>query len=226
MSQQIARPGLRLLRRSGLVGLLALACVSPGAPPREYRFVEPSDPDNPWVGKVEEWQERTRDERQDAPLVAPEGATPVVGWLHGKLEEFERGEKRVLLERIHAWTQVQARQHYLVEEDTDPARDHWPTFAELIATNGDDCDGLDLISYRLMRSFGFEREEVWRAIIRRDRDGIFHMVTLWFESSDDPWVVDATGAASRTLRPLSRLEGWTPLIVFNDRDRLAVVERR
>ena len=211
---------------AGLFGLVVLACASPSAPSRDYRFVMPSDPENPWVGKVEEWQQRAREEGESAPLAPPEGEDPVIGWLRGKLDEFERAEKRVLLERIHTWTQVQARQHYRIEENADPERDHWPTFGELIATNGDDCDGLDLISYRLMRSFGFERDEVWRAIIRRDRDGVFHMVTLWFESSDDPWVVDATGAATRTLRPLSRLEGWTPLIVFNDRDRLAVVERR
>ena len=209
-----------------LGGLLVLACASPAAPSRDYRFVTPSDPGNPWVEKVEEWQQRARAERGSAPLAAPEGEDPGVGWLHGEIREFERDEKRALLERIHSWTRVQARQHYRIEDDADPARDHWPTFGELIATNGDDCDGLDLISYGLMRSFGFEHDEVWRAIIRRDRDGILNMVTLWFESGDDPWVVDATGAATRTLRRLSRLEGWTPLIVFNDRDRLAVVEHR
>ncbi len=52
-----------------------------------------------------------------------------------------------------------------------------------------------------------------------------HMVTLWFERSDDPWVLDATGAMTIEMRPLSQVSGWTPRTVFNETETYSVVER-
>ena len=62
--------------------------------------------------------------------------------------------------------------------------------------------------------------------MRRDRDGAFHMVTLWFEDGDDPWVLDATGAMTLSMRRFSDIPiGWTPLVMFNETDRFVVAER-
>ncbi len=70
-----------------------------------------------------------------------------------------------------------------------------------------------------MREFGFPPDQLFRAIVRRDRDGANHMVTLWFEDRDDPWVIDATGAVTGSVRRFSDLPGWTPTKVFNEREQ-------
>ena len=128
-------------------------------------------------------------------------------------------EKRRLAKKINTWSQREARRHYRIEGDQDPRKDNWPTFEELLANNGDDCDGLDLIVYGLLLDFGFQRERVYRAIVRRERDRGNHMVTLWFEDPNDPWVLDATGAMTFSMRRFSEVEGWTPLKVFNEREQ-------
>ena len=79
-----------------------------------------------------------------------------------------------------------------------------------------DCDGLDLIAYRLLLEFGFRRDRVYRAIVKRARDGGNHMVTLWFEDPEDPWILDATGAMTFRMRRFSEIEGWRPRKVFNE----------
>jgi hypothetical protein len=41
------------------------------------------------------------------------------------------------------------------------------------------------------------------------------MVTFWFESPDDPWVIDPTGAMAIGMPRLSEVPGWSPLKVFS-----------
>ena len=126
-------------------------------------------------------------------------------------------EKRRLAKKINTWSQREARRHYRIEDERDPRKDNWPTFDELLANNGDDCDGLDLIVYGLLLDFGFDPDRVYRAIVKRNRDRGNHMITLWFEDPHDPWVLDATGAMTFTMVRFSETEGWTPITVFNER---------
>jgi predicted transglutaminase-like cysteine proteinase len=113
-----------------------------------------------------------------------------------------------------------ARRYYRWDPASqDPNFDHWPTVGGLLSTNGDDCDGLDLIAFQMLREFGFPSDRVFRAIVRRNRDQANHMVTLWFEDRGDPWVLDATGAVTFSMVRFSQLEGWTPTKVFNDRSQ-------
>jgi predicted transglutaminase-like cysteine proteinase len=136
-----------------------------------------------------------------------------------------RDEKRVeLAKQVTDWSQRIARRYYKFDPGRDdPAWDYWPTVGELLGNNGDDCDGLDLIAYQMLREFGFPMSKVYRGIVRRDRDGANHMVTLWFEDPRDPWVLDATGAVTFSMRRFSELEGWTPTKVFNDREQYLAV---
>ena len=105
--------------------------------------------------------------------------------------------------------------YYRFDDKQDLAGDDWPTSHDLFEHNGDDCDGLDLIAYNLMLELGFPVQDVFRAVIRRDHDGEFHMVTLWFEDPDDPCVIDTPGAMTLRLRHLSEVPGWTPAVIFN-----------
>ncbi len=109
--------------------------------------------------------------------------------------------------------------------DYDGEFDAWTSYeggepvVRVLDTNGDDCDGLDLIAYKLMRDFGFPPDQLFRAIVRRDRDRANHMVTLWFDNRDDPWVIDSIGAVTTNVRRFSDLPGWTPTKVFNEREQ-------
>jgi len=214
----------------GLIGLVSLACAT-GPRPSRYDFFAPtsaavdSDSD-PWFPKVEEWQARAvRDhelglEISEKPPSLRDAERS--GELRLKMGAYRSAERRKLAVRIGAWAQQEARRHYKWDPSKDPTYDHWPTLQELLETNGDDCDGLDLIAYQLLLEFGFHRDQVYRLVVRRDRDGANHMVTLWFEDRSDPWVLDATGAMTGEMRRFSEFDGWTPTKVFNERTQFAV----
>lgn len=214
---------------------LLFACATPRSTVR-YEFFVPASPEDTWFGKVEDWQKRSQKDLRAAaasggarnllaaPPKSPNHNPPELsGLLRVKMGAFEVDEKRALAERINAWAQRQARAHYRVEGDrSDPSLDRWPTFQQLLSRNGDDCDGLDLITYQLLVEFGFPHAELYRAIVRRDRDQQHHMVTLWFDNPDDPWVLDATGAMSAPMVRFSSILGWTPMKVFNETSQYSV----
>lgn len=223
---------------SGLALLVTLGvgCAQTSRSPSvsQFDFFSEAQPKTDlWFRKVAEWQQRAN--QQDAETRKPalgsdsEGATMTPervknsGLLRLKMGGFAADEKRQLARKINKWAQREARRHYRIEDDSDPSRDHWPTFQELLATNGDDCDGLDLITYGLLTEFGFPRDRIYRAIVRRERDRGNHMVTLWFEDPEDPWVLDATGAMTFNMRRFSEIEGWTPTKVFNERVQYRVI---
>ena len=220
------------LRRSAptvaaLALLAAMACAKPVPAPR-YTFFGEASPEDHWYGKVATWQAQANADGRYAVSRRP---GPTDGFadsgaprLSARMSEFEAAEKRALAERINDWAQGQARTFYRVEEDTeDPSLDAWPTVKQLLATNGDDCDGMDLIAYQLLTEFGFDKGDVFRAIVRRDSNRANHMVTLWFESPEDPWVLDVTGAASLGMARFSEIEGWTPTWLFNETGQWRVV---
>ena len=179
-----------------------------------YRFFVEAKPGDVWYDKVRDWQQREGASRA-AEDAEQDHTGDVAGSLRSAFVKFSREERRKLAEQFVAWAQKQAMIYYRFDDQQDLAGDEWPTSHDLFVQNGDDCDGLDLISYNLMLELGFPESEIFRAVIRRDRDGEFHMVTLWFEDPDDPWVIDTTGAMTLRLRRLSEVPGWTPAVLFN-----------
>jgi hypothetical protein len=183
--------------------------------------------DDLWYAKVEEWQGRARAEgtrlpKTDRGLRSAEFS----GQLLHAMAAYRDSERRELAKRITDWTQRIARKHYKFDPgNNDPLYDRWPTVGELLANNGDDCDGLDLIAYQMLREFGFPPEQIYRGIVRRNKDNANHMVTLWFEDPSDPWILDATGAVTVTFRRASELPGWTPTKLFNLSEQFNVVEK-
>jgi hypothetical protein len=223
------RPGYGDRPRSGLVLLLVLgialgcASVQAGAPAYDY-FSQPASND-PWSRKIQRWQLRERTDRGEDSLrspasVAEPGATPSAGdelpdQLEDKYAAFRAEQKRAMAREVAGWIQEQARAHYV----PDGPVDRWATLGETLRDNGDDCDGLELLTFNLLRDLGFAPSEVFRAIVYRRDDGQHHMVTLWFESADDPWVIDPTGAMTSGMPRMSEVPGWVPLKVFSlDRD--------
>ncbi len=132
--------------------------------------------------------------------------------LRSKYFYFRASRKRALARQFAEWIQGQAKQHYVA----DGPIDHWATLEETLRSDGDDCDGLELLTFHGLRDLGFEDSEVFRSIVYRPSDGQHHMVTLWFEDVSDPWVIDPTGAMATGMPRMSELTAWVPLKVFSE----------
>ena len=160
------------------------------------------------------------DEPELMPRLEPARPAPVaIGPdLRSKYTAFRAEQKRAMARSVADWTQGQALVHYV---DDGPI-DHWATLEETLRNNGDDCDGLELLTFHALRGLGFEMSEVFRAIVFRASDGQHHMVTLWFEDPEDPWVIDPTGAMTLGMPRMSDLPGWVPIKLFSDTEEYTV----
>jgi predicted transglutaminase-like cysteine proteinase len=215
-----------------LGSLLALAVLLPGCapaplgspPPRvvAYDYFTAPALGDAWSPKIEGWQERERSARPAPPTGSPasvsgsgQSAKPSVESapdLGAKFVSFRTEQRRALARQVADWIQTQARTHYVA----DGAVDHWATLSETLERGGEDCDGLELLVNKFLRELGFGEDEVYRAIVYRPADGQHHMVTLWFEDQDDPWVIDPTGAMTTGMPHMSELRDWVPLKVFSE----------
>jgi len=132
--------------------------------------------------------------------------------------------KRAIADRTLEWVQAQSRRGYR----RDPNGDEWPILQELLGSGRDDCDGWELLQFSTLRSFGFEKGEIFRGILEREEPRAYHMVTLWLpeRSAADPWVLDPIGSIAQQPVRLSALEDWAPLRVFDEDDQFGVVRRR
>jgi hypothetical protein len=207
--------------------VLGLGCAGTYYGQVNYRYFDSPDPDDPWSLKIEFWQARERGERGEGPQsatapVAGSGQNDPgaagVGDLQTKYDAYRNESRRAMARDLAEWIQEQARKHYL----PDGAVDHWATLGETFRSNGDDCDGLELLVYNFLRELGFAEDEVYRAIVYRRSDGQHHMVTFWFEDPDDPWVIDPTGAMTSGMPRMSELPAWTPLKLFSEDEDFTV----
>jgi hypothetical protein len=216
------------LATAGALLLLGLGCAA-GLPPRAWDFFGPPGPGDPWSGTIAGWQARQRAADREAATEGPapvgQGpASPAVAGgtadLRAKYAAFRSEHQRALAREVAEWIQRESRHHYV----EDGAVDHWATLQETLRANGDDCDGLELLVYQFLLDLGFDREQVYRAVVYRRSDGQHHMVTLWFEDRADPWVIDPTGAMTYGMPRLSQVPGWAPLKVFSEERDFTVRE--
>jgi len=219
-------------------------------PTQRFDYFAASSHDDPWRAKIVGWQRRERADQGDAlgrlPAVGeagdlgggvrggsvrqsgeagtagPAGDTAAAASgtsLRSEYASFLIQRKRATARDFAAWVQSQAKLHYVA----DGAVDHWATLEETLREDGDDCDGLELLAFHGLRELGFDASKVFRSIVYRPSDGQHHMVTLWFEDPDDPWVIDPTGAMTTGMPRMSQLPEWVPLRVFSDTRRFTVV---
>lgn len=206
----------------GLAVWFGWGCAGVFGGPLAYRYFAQPPADDAWGYKIEAWQAREQAE-QRAPSF--EAQTPAVASgmgsgvasdrpadLRSKYADFRQQSKRALARELAGWIQKQAKQHYIA----DGPIDHWATLEETFRANGDDCDGLELLVYRMLRDLGFGEDEVFRAVVYRRSDNQHHMVTYWFEDPNDPWVIDPTGAMTFGMPHMSEVPGWAPLKVFSE----------
>jgi hypothetical protein len=214
-------------RRRIAASLLLVASLTPGCAhvpaavrtPGPFAYFSAPALDDPWSPKIAGWQTRERAAQADvaeAPASvsgAPDAAAPPdSATLREKFEAFRREQRRAQVREVAAWIQENARSHYR----PDGPFDHWATLEETLAANGDDCDGLELLPFTLLRDLGIAEDEVFRAIVYRESDGQHHMVTLWFENANDPFVIDPTGAMTRGMPHMSEVPGWAPIKLFSE----------
>jgi len=222
MGKSTRRLGAKAAFGLALAVWFGWGCAGVFTGPYAYRYFAQPPVDDAWGHKIAVWQAREQAE-QRAP--GSEVPTPAVASgadseapadrpadLRAKYADFRQQSKRALAIELADWIQKQAKQHYIA----DGPIDHWATLEETFRTNGDDCDGLELIVYHLLRDLGFSEDEVFRAIVYRRSDNQHHMVTFWFEDPNDPWVIDPTGAMSMGMPRMSAVPGWAPLKVFSE----------
>lgn len=199
-----------------LTALLLLSCaLERPLPPVSRDLFVPAPADDPWTHKIQDWQLR---HDQDP---AQRGAVPTeVSNLAREYSNFSIGLRRRLVADTVAWVQDRSSSYYRPDVD----RDHWATLGEVIESGGDDCDGLDLLTFVLLRRLGFRDKEIYRSIVVEQESGQHHMVTLWFEAGrdTDPFVLDPTGVVTRGMKRLSTIEGWEPIEIFDERAHFRV----
>ncbi|MBW2713867.1 MAG: hypothetical protein JRC77_08965, partial [Deltaproteobacteria bacterium] len=197
-----------------------------------YSYFEEPDPSDLWSAKIAGWQFREHRSGSTTALPAVSGSgqkEPLfpkgdskANRLRSKYEAYRYEKKREQARELAEWIQEQAQVHYVA----DGPIDHWATFEETLSNDGDDCDGLELLVFHLLRDLGFREDEVYRAVVYRPSDGQHHMVTLWFEELNDPWVIDPTGAMTEGMPRMSDMPEWVPLKLFTEKGEYSVVAKK
>lgn len=214
---------------AGVVALALCSCIGFEHLALHYDFFSVPSPHDPWSAKIEDWQSRERlgsslKQSVQSPSVSEPGAVSVGegnrhdGDLRAQYLAFHTQQKRAIVRDVASWIQAVAKRHYIDDGPTD----HWATLEDTLRQNGDDCDGLELLAYRTLRDLGFSDTEVFRAIVYRKLDKQHHMVTLWFEADQDPWVIDPTGAMAPSVMRMSQVSGWVPIKIFGDDSEFTV----
>ncbi|MBM4336711.1 MAG: hypothetical protein FJ108_12490 [Deltaproteobacteria bacterium] len=183
---------------------------------RDFFVAAPHD--DPWNAKIRNWQSRHRLD-QAQPVARAANSDLIAGY-----DEFTNSLRRRIAADAVAWIQGESHRHYIPDGETD----HWATLSDVVSTNGDDCDGLDLLTFLLLRKLGFAQNEIFRTIVVERESGQHHMVTLWFEAGarSDPWLLDPTGVVASRLVRLSDVPTWTPIEVFDEARHYRVEESR
>lgn len=211
------------MRRLGLgIALVALAFLSCAqnihlTRPVVRDFFVAAPREDPWNAKIRNWQSRHKlDQAQ------PAAQPPADSELIAAYDEFANGLRRKIAADAVTWVQGESHRHYIPDGETD----HWATLSDVAATDGDDCDGLDLLTFLLLRKLGFSRDEIFRSIVVERDSGQHHMVTLWFEDGDkrDPWLLDPTGVITNRLVRLSDVPEWSPIEIFDEARHYRVEE--
>ena len=135
-----------------LPGVLA-GCASRPKTWTTYKFFVDAEPGDVWFDKVRDWQVREVEGRATDAERRAHGAD-ATGSLRTSFLKFAGEERRKLAQRFVAWAQEQAMIYYRFDAQQNLAGDEWPTSHDLFEQNGDDCDGLDLISYNLLLELG------------------------------------------------------------------------
>src|SRR5690606_11066612 len=137
---------------AGAALCLLLGCARlPALGETGHVWFAPPAADDPWSPRIARWQARERAKPVAEVLSGPSGvaAGPETSGgtgeerLREKFLRFRAEHRRAIARELATWLQEQAKIHYI----PDGAVDRWATLAETLARDGDDCDGLELLSF-------------------------------------------------------------------------------
>jgi|GEM_PF-1717552 hypothetical protein len=188
--------------------------------------------DIPLNKKVKSWQDRQAQE-PDFPKIEAKGhyteAPEVKGENIGKDFNNVRAfitylveqdiEREAILNVIAAYADQFKDYYYkrdtpendlIMRPDIYGQSDDWETLSEVILENGDDCDGLAMLSRQLMIDAGIPKEELFfQAFISSKQDvDLGHAVISWVDPAHphDPLIIDSTSYISKWPYRLSAID--------------------
>lgn len=190
---------------------------------RSYTYFNEPSSDDHWSKKIDDWRKRSLEQGD----VTETHNTNIAYFFRRTHNDIARYAQEDELNHLGIADEISLRIRGTLTKKfyiPDISFDYWPTINELLASNGDDCDGLELIIFYTLKKLRFPEHTVYRSIIHRTTDNSYHMVTFWFEDKDDPWVIDPTGSATCELKKMSKLFEWVPLYIFSLHDFFVVEE--
>ncbi len=214
----MSRKSWQVRSRTLGLGLLGVAaCVSPTSRLARFDFSQPLAVQSVWRPRIALWQGEAR---LEAVLDAPRPSTTP---LAAGYADFTRELRLETVRRVVRWVQLNSGLYFAADGELE----HWPTLDEVLARGGDDCDGMELLTFELLRRMGFGPGELYRAVLVETQSDRHHMVTLWFPEGRgrEPYVLDPNGEVSREVLPLSAIDRWEPVLIFDEAEQYAA-ERR
>jgi predicted transglutaminase-like cysteine proteinase len=143
-----------------------------------------------------DWQQTVKDWRGQAPL-PPVPARIELGWVRAVNNYWNR------VPYADDWP------HWRVE-------DYWATPAEMLASNGGDCEDYAIGKYFTLKELGVPIRKLRITYVRAHNWNQPHMVLAYYSQPDaDPLILDNL---NRDLLPASQREDLEPVYSFNDED--------
>ncbi|MGM0422022.1 MAG: hypothetical protein ACQEQL_02880 [Pseudomonadota bacterium] len=151
-------------------------------------------------------------------------------------------DRHTILKVIAAYAEDFSRYYYkndnaendkILRPDIYGPNEDWETLSEVILENGDDCDGLAMLSRQLMIDAGIPKSEIFfLAYLTTAEDAPDHGVIMWNDPDHphDPIAIDSTGYISNQPYRLSAID-WPahdimPFFRFNEDSFSTVSEVR
>lgn len=104
---------------------------------------------------------------------------------------------------------VEDRKHWSVE-------DYWASPAEMLASNGGDCEDFSIAKYFALKEIGIPVARLRITYVKATRINQAHMVLAYYSAPDaDPLILDNL---ENEIRPASQRPDLIPVYSFNDED--------
>lgn len=113
-------------------------------------------------------------------------------------------------EEIHLWVLKNIK--YVSDETQWHVKEYWPTSEEVMKRKADDCDGIAVAHWFMLRDCGFPDDSI--GMVMTDN----HMFACIYDEDDDFWVLDngyLTTKIVRASKLFPHSKGGSPIAGFN-----------
>ena len=128
------------------------------------------------------------------------------------------------LEALHTVNAFFNRVPFLPDSTHWGVEDFWATPAEMIASNGGDCEDYSIAKYFLLKEFGVPVERLRITYVKAVKINQAHMVLAYYAlPGAEPLILDNL---ENSVRPASERPDLVPVYSFNDDDVVLVRDAR